>query len=248
VLGDDGALVGGFILTGSDSKQVIIRAIGPSLGANGLSGALRDTTLELYDSSGQLLASNDNWKALNQSQIQSTGLAPSDALESAIITTLTGNTSYTAAVRGKDGATGVGVVEVYDLETGANSKLANISTRGFVDTGDNVMIGGFIVGGSEDNLTRILVRAIGPSLSGFGITNALPDPTLSLHNSNGSVLATNDNWRDGQQSEIIAAGLAPRDDRESALFQSLAPGAYTAVVAGKGAAAGIGLVEAYHVP
>jgi hypothetical protein len=139
------------------------------------------------------------------------------------------------------------LVEVYDLGPGANSKLANISTRGFVDTGDNVMIGGFIVGGNAADRTRIVVRAMGPSLSGFGLTNALQDPTLSLYDSNGNVMATNDNWRDGHQPEIETAGLAPRDDRESALFASLSPGAYTAIVAGKGNTSGVGLVEAYHI-
>lgn len=243
----DSALIGGFILTGSDSKQVLIRALGPSLGANGMPGALNDTTLDLYDASGQLVASNDNWKDSHQAQIQATGIAPSDPLESAILTTLNGNSSYTAVVRGKNGATGVGLVEVYDLGLGANSKLANISTRGFVDTGDNVMIGGFIVGGSAGNQTRIVVRAIGPSLGQFGITNALQDPTLSLYDSNGSVLSTNNNWRDGHQPEIIAAGLTPTDDRESALFQSLPPGAYTAIVSGMNGTVGVGLVEAYNV-
>ena len=243
----DSALIGGFILTGNDSKQVIIRALGPSLGANGMPGALSDTTLDLYDASGQLLASNDNWKDSHQGQIQATGIAPSDPLESVILTTLTGNSSYTAVVRGKNGATGVGLVEVYDLGLGATSKLANISTRGFVDTGDNVMIGGFIVGGSATNQTRIVVRAIGPSLSGFGLTDALQDPTLSLYDSNGNVMATNDDWRDGHQPEVIAAGLAPTDDRESALFQLLPPGAYTAIVSGKGGTVGVGLVEAYNI-
>jgi len=247
VLGGDRALIGGFILTGSDAKTVIIRALGPSLGANGIPGALSDTTLDLYDASGQLLASNDNWKDSHQAQIQATGIAPSDPLESAILATLPGNSSYTAVVRGKNGATGVGLVEVYDLALGNNSKLANISTRGFVDTGDNVMIGGFIVGGSAADRTRIVVRAIGPSLSSFGITNVLQDPTLSLYDSNGNVMATNDNWRDGHQPEVESAGLAPRDDRESALFASLSPGAYTAIVAGKGATTGIGLVEAYNI-
>ena len=247
VQGGDNALIGGFILTGNDSKQVIVRALGPSLGANGMPGALSDTTLELYDASGQLLASNDNWKESQKAQIQATGIAPSSPLESAILTTLTGNSSYTAVVRGKNGATGVGLVEVYDLGLGATSKLANISTRGFVDTGDNVMIGGFIVGGSAANQTRIVVRAIGPSLSRFGITNALQDPTLSLYDSNGNVLGTNDNWQDGHQPEVVAAGLAPTDDRESALFQSLSPGAYTAIVSGNGGTVGTGLVEAYNI-
>jgi hypothetical protein len=243
----ESALIGGFILTGNESKQVIIRALGPSLGANGMPGALSDTTLDLYDASGQLLASNDNWEDSHQAQIAGTGIAPSDRLESVILTTLTGNSSYTAVVRGKNGATGVGLVEVYDLGLGASSKLANISTRGLVGTGDNVMIGGFIVGGSTADQTRIVVRAIGPSLSRFGITNALQDPTLTLYDSNGSALATNDNWRDGHQPEVMVAGLAPTDDRESALFQSLSPGAYTAIVAGKSGTVGVGLVEAYNV-
>lgn len=244
----DSVMIGGFILSGSDSKQVIIRAVGPSLAGNGMVGALGDTTLDLYDSSGQLLASNDNWRESQQAQIEATGLAPSNPLESAILTTLNGNSSYTAVVRGKNGATGVGLVEVYDLGTGASSKLANISTRGFIDTGDNVMIGGFIVGGGAADQTRIVVRAIGPTLGQFGITNALQDPTLSLYDSNGNVMATNDNWRDGHQPEVVAAGLAPTDDRESALFQSLSPGAYTAIVAGKGAETGVGLVEGFNVP
>lgn len=248
VQGGDRALIGGFILTGSESKRVMIRALGPSLAENGMTGALSDTTLDLYDSAGRLLASNDNWKeAPQQAQIEATGIAPSNALESAILTTLPGDSSYTAVVRGKNGATGVGLVDVYDLQLGSKAKLANISTRGFVDTGDNVMIGGFIVGGGAADRTRIVVRAIGPSLGQFGLTNTLQDPTLSLYDSNGNVLATNDNWRDGQQPEVAAAGLAPTDDREAAIFASLTPGAYTAIVAGKGSATGVGLVEAYNI-
>lgn len=247
MLGGDSALIGGFILTGPDSKQVIIRALGPSLGAMGMPGTLADTTLDLYDSSGHLLASNDNWKDLQPAQIQNTGVAPSHALESAIVTTLSGNSAYTAVVRGKNGGTGIGLVEVYDLGLSASSRLGNISTRGLIEQGDNVMIGGFIVGGSAADRTRVVVRAIGPSLSGLGLSNALSDPTLTLHDSNGSVIGTNDNWRDAHQPEIEAAGLAPTDDREAALFASLAPGAYTAIMAGKASTTGVGLVEAYHV-
>jgi|GEM_PF-6022038 len=247
VLGGENALIGGFILTGSDSKQVIIRALGPSLGANGMPGALADTVLDLYDASGHLLASNDNWKDAQQAQIQNTGVAPSDALESAIVATLSGNSAYTAVVRGANGGTGIGLVEVYDLGLAASSRLGNISTRGLIEQGDNVMIGGFIVGGSATERTGIVVRAIGPSLSGLGLSNVLSDPTLTLHDSNGSVIAANDNWRDAHQPEIEATGLAPSDDREAALFASLAPGAYTAIVAGKANTTGVGLVEAYHV-
>jgi len=248
-LGASGSvLIGGFILNGSDSKKVIIRAIGPSLVGNGMAEAISDTTLELYDSSGHLLASNDNWQESQPGQIEATGIAPADPLESAIVTTLSGNASYTAIVRGKNGATGIALVEVYDLGLETNSRLANISTRGFVEGGDNVMIGGFIVGGSAAERTRIIVRALGPSLAQFGIANALPDPTLSLYDGNGNILETNDNWRSAQQPEIEAAGLAPGDDREPALFGSLAPGAYTAIVAGNGSEIGVSLIEVYNVP
>jgi hypothetical protein len=211
-------------------------------------GALSDTTLELYNSSAQLLGSNDNWRDSQQAQIEATGIAPSNPLESAIVATLSGNASYTAIVRGKNGATGIGLVEVYDLGLSADSKLANVSTRGFVETGDHVMIGGFIVGGSTADRTQMIVRALGPSLSSSGVTNVLPDPTLWVYDSNGSLLGANDNWREANQPEVITAGLAPADDREAALFQSLPPGAYTVIVTGKDGATGIGLVEAYHVP
>jgi hypothetical protein len=248
VQGGDSVLIGGFILTGSDSKKVMIRAIGPSLGANGVPGVLSDTTLDLYDGGGQLLASNDNWRDLQQAQIEATGIAPSSPLESAIVMTLEGNSSYTAIVRGKNGATGTALVEVYDLGLGTNSKLANLSTRGVVESGDNVMIGGFIVGGSAADRTRIVVRALGPSLTQFGVANALQDPTLSLYDSNGSMLETNDDWHNSQQPEVEAAGLAPADDREPALFGSLSPGAYTAIVAGNNGMVGVSLVEVYNVP
>lgn len=247
VQGNDSALIGGFILSGLDSKRVAIRAIGPSLGANGAPEALNDTTLDLYDSSGHLLTSNDNWRDSQPAEIEATGIAPGNDLESAIVTTLAGNAAYSAVVRGKDGAAGLALVEVYDLRMESDSKLANISTRGFVGTDDQVMIGGFIVGGASADRTRIVVRAIGPSLGQLGVANALQDPTLSLYDGNGNVMATNDNWRDGQQSEVLAAGLAPTDDRESALFDSLSPGAYTVIVAGKGGTIGVGLVEAYNV-
>jgi hypothetical protein len=240
-------LIGGFILSGPQSKKVLIRAVGPSLSANGTTAPLSDTTLDLYDSSGRLLANNDDWKDTQQTQIEATGIPPADGRESALIATLNGDASYTTIVRGKNGATGIGLVEVYDLAQSANSKLANISTRGVVEAGDQVMIGGFIIGGTAADRTRIVVRAIGPSLGSLGITNALQDPTLSLYDSNGNLLASNDNWREANQPEVAAAGLTPADDREAALFQSLAPGAYTVIVAGKGGANGVALVEAYHL-
>jgi hypothetical protein len=241
----DNALIGGFIITGTDPKKVLIRGIGPSLSAF-FSGALADPTLELYAGS-TLLSTNDNWKSDQQTAIESTGIPPGDDLESAIVRTLAPG-SYTAILRGKNNTTGIGVVEAYDLDRTANSRLANISTRGFVETGDNVMIGGLIVGPSDATSATIVVRAIGPSLGNFGIQGALQDPTLDLVNSDGVVVRSNNNWRDSQEAEIIATGLPPADDREAALVQTVAPGNYTAIVRGSGNTTGVALVEVYHLP
>ena len=187
---------------------------------------------------------NDNWRTDQQAEIEATGIAPTNDLESAILRTLTpGN--YTAILRGKGNTTGIGVVEAYDLEQAVNSKLADISTRGFVETGDNVMIGGLIIGPAGADSATVVVRAIGPSLSNFGISGALQDPTLDLVNSDGVAMRSNNDWRDSQQSQIIATGLQPSDDRESALVETLSPGNYTAIVRGVGNTTGVGLVEVY---
>ena len=188
---------------------------------------------------------NDNWKDTQQAEIETTGLAPSMDSESAILATLNPG-AYTAIVRGVGGGTGVALVEAYDLDAIAGT-TANISTRGFVDTGDNVMIGGFIVGSGGNGDATVLVRAIGPSLTALGVTGALQDPTLDLHDGNGATLMSNDNWRDSQETEIAATGLQPADDAESAILQTLAPGNYTAIVQGAGATTGVGLVEVYHL-
>jgi hypothetical protein len=242
----DNVLIVGFIVTGAQPKHVLVRAIGPSLTNFGVAGALPDPTLELHDGTGALLASNDNWKDSQQAEIQATGIAPSNDLESAIARTLVpGN--YTAVVRGKNDSTGIAVVESYDLNQAETSKLANISSRGFVSTDDNVIIGGFIVrpgGGTE---TKVVLRAIGPSLSKLGVSGALQNPTLELHDGNGATIASNDDWKEIQQSAIESSGLQPTDDRESALIASLVPGAYTAVVRGKGNTTGVGLVELYNL-
>src|SRR5204863_6551132 len=185
-------------------------------------------------------------------EVEATGIPPTNDLESAIVVTLNPGT-YTAILKGKNNGTGVGVVEVYDLNQAANSRLANISTRGFVDTGNNVMIGGLIVsGGTGGGIARVIVRAIGPSLGGSGLQGTLQDPNLELHDSNGAIIATNDNWKlrpDGgsQQAEIEATGIPPMNDLESALVTTLNPGAYTAILSGKDNATGIGLVEAYDL-
>ncbi|MDQ3413731.1 MAG: right-handed parallel beta-helix repeat-containing protein, partial [Verrucomicrobiota bacterium] len=245
VLTDDNVLIGGFIITGDAPKQVIVRAIGPSLGTAGLSGALEDPVLEFHEFDGTVVT-NDNWKDTQQAEIEATGLAPSDDLESAVLATLEpGN--YTAILSGKSGGTGVALVEVYDLDLALGPILANISTRGFVDTGDNVMIGGFIIGPTATGLTDVVIRAIGPSLGAFGVDDPLLDPVLELRDANGALLTENNNWKDTQEAEITATGLMPTDDAESAILQTLAPGGYTAIVRGAADTTGVGLVEVYHL-
>jgi hypothetical protein len=235
------------IATGTANKKVIIRAIGPTLTDFGVAGALQDPTLELYQGS-TLTTSNDDWRVSPQrAEIQNSGLAPNKDAEAAIIATLTPNQNYTAIVRGKNGATGVGVVEAFDLDQTAASKLGNISTRGFVDVDDNVMIAGLIVSPSNGTSTKVLVRALGPTLGDFGVPGFLANPTLDLVNSSGTVIRSNDNWKTDQRPEIEAANLAPNHDEEAALVETIAPGAYTAVVRGSGRTTGVGLVEVYNI-
>ncbi len=250
VLSGDNALIGGMIATGTTGKRVIIRAIGPSLIPFGITGALANPTLDLFQG-GTLLSSNDDWNvSMQQTEIANSGLAPSSNLESAIIWTLTPGQNYTAVVRGTNNTTGIGVVEAFDLDQAAASKLGNISTRGFVDVDDNVMIAGLIAGPNNGTSLKILVRALGPTLSDFGVAGALANPTLDLVNSNGTVIRSNNNWKDDAQQRALieAAGLAPSHDEEAALVQTVAPGAYTAVVRGIDRTIGVGLVEAYNIP
>ena len=251
VLTDTNVLIGGFIITGTEPKKVIIRAIGPSLGAAGVPDALVDPVLELFDVDGNSIGFNNNWKETQQGAIEATTIPPSDDAESAIVQTLNpGN--YTAVVAGNDGGIGIGLVEVYDLASGQPAKLANIATRGFVDSGDNVMIGGFIIGAglgtNGSGSARLLLRAIGPSLGDAGVENALQDPTLELVNGNGDVIAANNNWRDTQQAEIEATTIPPSNDLEAAIVQTVPAGAYTAVVRGVEDGTGVGLVEVYNLP
>jgi hypothetical protein len=238
--------IGGFIITGHVSKKVIIRALGPSLTRFGISGVLADPVLELHQANVvPPIGFNDNWKDSQEAEIQATGIPPSNDKESAIIKILSPG-SYTAIVRGKNNGTGIGLVEVYDLNQGADSQLGNISTRGFVGTGQNVMIGGIIVGKSG----KILVRAIGPSLGNAGIQNPLQDPTLDLRNGNGDPIAFNDNWKDqpaDQRAAIQATGIPPSNDKESAILRTFSPGNFTAIVRGKNNRVGVGLVEFYQV-
>ena len=242
----DKVLIGGFIITGNAPKKVIIRGIGPSLSAF-FSNALADPTLELFQGSTSL-QSNNNWKSDQQAEIEATGIAPSSDVESAIVRTLPPG-AYSAVLKGNGGAEGIGVVEVYDLDQTADSKLANIATRGFVETDNGVMIGGLIVGPSSGvGGTKVVVRALGPSLANFGISGTLSDPTLDLVNASGTILRSNDDWKSSQQAEIEPTGLAPSIDAESALVQTVGPGNYTAIVRGKGNTTGVALVEVYDVP
>ncbi len=247
-------MIGGFIITGTVSKQVVLRGLGPTLTQFGVSGVLADPFLSLFDGNGNVLYNNDNWKDTQQAAIQATGLAPPNDLESAILRTLPpGN--YTAVLTGKNGTTGVGLVEVYDLSTGTTSILGNISTRDFVQTGADMMIGGFIVQGTQSN--TVIVRAIGPELTAVGVPNALADPTLELHGPAGALIASNNNWQttiiggiitSDQVSAIQNSGHAPTQASESAIIATLPPGNYTAIVRGVNNTVGVALVEVYDLP
>lgn len=243
--GDD-IPIAGFIITGTTPKQVVVRALGPSVP---VPGHLDDTTLELYQQGNPTpIATNDNWRDTQATEIQNANLAPGDEREAAIVKTLApGN--YTAVMRGKNNTTGIGLVEVYDVSGDASSVLANLSTRGFVETGDNVVIGGFIAGPANLAAMSVVVRGIGPSLKG-AVSSAMDDPTIEAHDANGVVLASNDDWQQSpDQQEIQATGLAPGNAAESALLLPLVrPGNYTAILKGKNGGTGVGVVELYALP
>ena len=252
---DPKVLIGGFIVTGNAPKQVIIRAVAPSLRLNGapVPGTLSDPTLELVGSglnlNGVPVGSviSDDWRATQEQEIIDSTVAPSDNREAAIVAVLEPG-GYTAIVRGKNGETGLALVEVFDLRTAslensATARLANISTRGFVQTGNDVMIGGFIVVGSVPS--RVIVRAIGPDLTSRGVLGALQDTTLELRDGNGGLVASNDDWESSQRDDIIATTVPPNDPRESAIVANLLPGNYTAIVRGKNNTTGVALVEVF---
>jgi hypothetical protein len=243
VAGGDNVSIAGFIVTGNVPKKVIVLGIGPSL-AGFVPNPLPNPTLQL-NRDNTVLATNDDWKESQQTEIQNSGLAPTNNLESAIIRTLDpGN--YTAVLSDKNNAPGIGVVQVYDLDTAADAKLANISTRAFIASGDNVLFAG-IIGGGTGSQPKVLIRGIGPSLTSFGVSNALQDPLLELHDKNGATIATNNDWQSDQKDAIQATGLAPANPKESAIVTTLQPTNYTAIVKGADGGTGVALVEVYHL-
>lgn len=234
-------LIGGLIISGTGNKLLLLRALGPTLAQFGVSGALLDPTLELRNSTGALVASNNDWQSAPNAQSIPANLRPPDQRESAILALLSPG-SYTAVVRGVNNTSGVALVEAYELDTSAISRLTNISTRALVQTNSNVMIAGVMV---QTTSEKVIVRALGPTLTTFGVSNPLANPLLELHDANGSLIASNDNWKTTQQSEISATGYAPPNDLESAIVRTLSPGNYTAVVRGVNNTIGVALVEVY---
>ena len=234
----DNVLIAGFTITGSQPKKVIVRGLGPLLPVN---ANLADPTLELHDSFGGIVAGNDNWRDTQQDELKATTIPPSNDYDSAIVKSLAPG-AYTAVLAGKGATTGVGLVEVYDLDLAADSRLANIATRGRVGEGDDVLICGTIAVGN--GVTTVLFRALGPST---GVPGALNDPTLELHDGQGATIATNDNWQDTQGAAIQNTTIPPNDPREAAILRDLTPGAYTAVVRGKNGTTGVAVIDAYQL-
>ena len=235
--------IAGFVVGGTEAKKVLIRGLGPTLAQFNVTGVMQNPTLELHDGSGSLITTNDNWKDTQQAEITATQLAPPADVEAAILATLQPG-AYTAIQADARGGTGVGLIEIYDVDPLAGSKLINISTRGLVQTGNNVLIGGFsLAAGSGSN--NVVVRALGPSLAPLGVNNALPDPVVTLYDSNANVITANDNWKDSQSSSIENTGLQPPNNLDAAILVTLAAGNYTAIVTGRGGRTGVALVEVY---
>ena len=244
--------IGGFIITGSAPKHVLLRAIGPSLVGFGIpvGDVLADPVMELHGPGAFVTLTNNNWRDTQEAEILATGNAPTDNLEAAIVATLSPG-AYTAIVRGNGNTSGVALVEIYDLDPSASSKLANLSTRAFVSTGDNIVIAGFLLSNVTSNSDRIIVRGIGPSLAPgtFPVSAVLANPTLELRDGNGALLISDNDWQDNpaQAAIITAAGLAPSNNLEAAIAATLPPGLYTALLSGHNNGTGIGIVEIYDL-
>ena len=224
---------------------MLIRALGPSLGDRGVPDYLADPMLDLHGENGSLIFTNDDWRTTQEAEIVATGVAPSNDAESAIVATLIPG-KYTAVMSGH-GATGIGLIEIYDLDTAGSSRLANTSTRALVATGDGAVIGGLILDANSGSADAI-IRGLGPSLANAGASHALADPILELRDANGALLQLNDNWQDdpAQTALINASGIPPENDLESAIEMSLAPGAYTAILRGNHGTSGLGIIEIYN--
>jgi hypothetical protein len=240
-----GVAIAGFIVAGTAPQQVMVRGLGPTLAQPpfSVSGTLADPWVTLLDSNGNVVQTNNDWKNTQQAAIQASGLAPSFDVESAILITLDPG-KYTAILNGNNGNTGVGLVEVYNTSTGASGELRNVSTRGFVGTGNDVLIAGFIANGG-DGSTQVLLRGLGPSVAQFGVSGTLADPVVTLVDSNGNVVQTNNDWKNTQQAAIQVTGFAPPNDLEAAILAPVAAGNYTAILSGNGGGTGIGLLEVY---
>lgn len=248
VASGENVMISGFIVAGTTPKNVIVRALGPSLQHAGIGDFLANPRLELHRADGSLVASNDDWKddPAQREAIEATGVAPQNDTEAALAVALAPG-SYTAIVSGVDESAGVAVAEIYDLDPGSDSALANVSTRGLTAAGNDVMIGGFMLGGSDAG-AKVLIRALGPSLQRAGLENAMSDPTLELHNGNGALVAQNNDWKEEDEMSVEATGVPPDEDNESAIVATLPHGNYTAIVAGKHGSAGVALLEVYVLP
>ena len=236
-------LIGGFIIGGQTKKRILVRGLGPSLKINGapIPGTLADPVIALHRSDGALAAANNDWHDTQAAEIQSTGLAPADDREAAIVASLDPG-AYSVVLSGQNNGTGIGLVEAYDIDQTSPARLLNLSARGRVETQNNVMIGGVILTGTD--YARVIFRGLGPSIP---VAGRLSDPVLELHDGNGILIRSNDDWKESQSAEIQASGLAPADDREAAIIANFPPGPYTAVLRGQNESSGIGLVEAYKL-
>jgi hypothetical protein len=245
VTGGENVGIGGLIVQGPAPKRILFRGIGPSLSARGVAGALPDPRLEVFDQAGNSIAANNNWQETQAAEIIASGAPPTDMRESAIVLTLEPG-SYTVVMSGNENTSGVGLVEMYDLNPAAGSTLTNLSARGRVGVGDDVLIGGVIIEQGGDPI--VVVRALGPSLAAAGVQDPLLDPMLELYDRDGTQIGVNDDWQRGQAVATRATLLAPTDDREAAITASLPPGNYTAIVRGKNDTTGVALVEVFRIP
>lgn len=242
----DGSVIAGFVISGNRRKITVVRGLGPTLAAYGLSPTIINPFIRVFNAQGVEVGANDNWRSGQEAVIQGTGLAPAADLEATVVLELEPG-AYTAVLSGTGGESGVGLVEVYDIDPATSTAVRpiNLSTRARVRAGQDVLIAGFVISGFRER--RVILRGLGPSLAAAGVSDALADPDLTLYTSNGDVVASNDDWRSSQEAEIAASGLAPTQGKEAAIVRTLPPGSYTAIVRGKAGGTGTALVEVYDL-